>query len=165
MTPKATDTTTKKHKPASSKSKAEIEKARVKAETGLKVATQKVANRKKTFLNAMVKALCVVTKAVQISGIPMRTHYQWLEDDPDYRDQVASLKEVVLDFYEDALHELIRQKNPAAVIFALKTQAKRRGYIETVHNINNNQDDANVHFYLPDNARPSAPIEDAKIVS
>jgi hypothetical protein len=161
--PEATNTArpAKKKKPTA----AETEKAIAKAEDAQKALLQRMANRKKVFIESMVKSLGVVTKAVQISGIPSRTHYTWLDTDPDYRDAIANIKEVTLDFYEDALHELIKQKNPAAVIFALKTQAKRRGYIETVHNINNNQDDANVHFYLPDNSRPSAPIEDAKIVS
>ena len=127
--------------------------------------TQTIAIRKKVFLNALTKNLGIVAKAVRESGIPMRTHYQWLEDDPLYRDQVTQVKEVVLDFYEDALQDLVKQRQPAAVIFALKTQGKKRGYIETIHNIGQNMDDNNVTFYLPDNSRLNTDIQDAKVVN
>lgn len=142
-------------------------KTRIEAEMKLeeqKAILQRVTARKKAFIKAMVKSLGIVTKAVQSSGIPERTHFWWMEHDEVYRDKINSIKEVALDFYEDALHELIRQKHPAAIIFALKTQGRRRGYIETVHNVNQNMDDNNMVFYLPDNKRDED-IQDAKIIS
>jgi len=38
--------------------------------------------------------------------------------------------EIALDYGESKLFELIADKNPAAVIFFLKTKGKKRGYIE-----------------------------------
>ncbi len=137
----------------------EAEKESLKKEGALQVVTA----RKNAFIKAMVKNLGIVTKAVKTTGIPERTHFWWMEHDEVYRDKINSIKEVVLDFYEDALHELVRQKHPAAIIFALKTQGRKRGYIETVHNINQSMSDDNLTFYLPDNKRDED-IQDAKIV-
>ena len=123
-----------------------------------------VAARKKVFIEAMVKHLGVATRAAIVTGIPTRTHRHWLATDEVYRDAIQDIKEVTLDFYEESLHELIRKKNPAAVIFALKTQGKKRGYIETVHNFNQNFDDNNVHYYLPDNGRDGL-LQDANVVN
>jgi hypothetical protein len=144
-------------------------RARKKAELEIeqeKGKIQRVTARKNAFIKAMVKNLGIVTKAVKTTGIPERTHFWWMEHDEVYRDKVNSIKEVVLDFYEDALHELVRQKHPAAIIFALKTQGRKRGYIETVHNINQSMSDDNLTFYLPDNKRDEDILldEDAKIV-
>jgi hypothetical protein len=138
-------------------------KVREEAEKKAKGALQHIAARKKAFMNAMVKSLGVVSKAVIISGIPQRTHFWWMEHDEVYREQINAIKEVALDFYEDALHDLIRQRQPAAIIFALKTQGRKRGYIETVHNVNQTLDDNNVVFYMPDNKRDED-IQEAKIV-
>lgn len=119
--------------------------------------------RKAAFVRAMTQSLGVASKASVMTGIPLRTHRQWMQDDEVYRALITELKEVALDFYEEALHELVKQRNPAAVIFALKTQGKRRGYIETVHNMNQAFDDNNVTiFEIPDNNRGT--IEDAKVI-
>lgn len=123
-----------------------------------------LAARKKAFVEAMVKHLGVATRASIATGIPLRTHRGWMQADEVYRDAIIEVKEVALDFYEESLHELIRKKNPAAIIFALKTQGKKRGYIETVHNFNQNFDDNNVHYYLPDNGRDGL-MQDAQIVN
>ncbi len=124
---------------------------------------QPVAARKKAFIQAMIENLGVVSKAVQSSKIPMRTHYHWMEVDEQYRDAIGQVKETTLDFYEDALHSLIKKLHPSAIIFALKTQGKKRGYIETVHNVNQAVDDSNVTFYIPDNNRDEN-IQDANVI-
>jgi hypothetical protein len=43
---------------------------------------------------------------------------------------VEELSEVAIDFAESHLHKLIKDGNPAATIFFLKTKGKGRGYIE-----------------------------------
>lgn len=127
-----------------------------------KTPVHRLAQRKKLFVEAMVQALGIVSKAARISGIPPRTHYFWMESDMEYQAAIIGIKEVTLDFYEDALHQLIKDKHPAAIIFALKTQGKRRGYIESSNHIPVTNDD-NVQFYLPDNNR-DRDITDATIV-
>jgi len=85
---------------------------------------------KKTMLENLEKALGVVTVAAHNTGIHRATHYNWLEADEDYCAKVTALKEVTIDFAEAQLHKLIKEGNVAATIFFLKTQGKRRGYIE-----------------------------------
>lgn len=87
--------------------------------------------RKKAMLEALRRSLGVVTRAAEVAGIDRTTHYKWMESDEDYKEAVEDMGEVALDFAESKLHELIKDKNPASVIFYLKTRGKKRGYIET----------------------------------
>ena len=86
--------------------------------------------KKVAMIEALTKALGVVKMACESVGISRQTHYNWLKDDPAYKQACDNLPEVVLDFAEHHLHKLISQGNPAATIFLLKTKGKGRGYIE-----------------------------------
>jgi len=57
-------------------------------------------------------------------------HYDWLKSDPVYKAAVESIQESVIDFAESHLYKLVKEGNPAATIFYLKTKGKKRGYIE-----------------------------------
>lgn len=85
---------------------------------------------KKTMLDALERSLGIVSTACEKAGISRQTHYNWLKDDPEYREAVRSIEERTIDFAESHLHALIKDKNPAATIFFLKTKGKNRGYIE-----------------------------------
>lgn len=103
---------------------------------------------KKAMLEALSVSLGIVSTACQVSGVGRRTHYDWLKNDPEYKEQVESISEQAIDFAESKLFELINgvheimntpdgnviaYKTPphaAATIFYLKTKAKKRGYIE-----------------------------------
>ena len=85
--------------------------------------------QKKAMIAAMEKALGVVTTACKTIGISRQTHYNWLKD-PDYAAAIEDVSEVAVDFAESHLHKLIKEGNPAATIFFLKTKGKNRGYIE-----------------------------------
>lgn len=114
------------------------------------------------MLQALESTLGVVSTASLICGIHRSTHYDWMQSDEEYSNLVKELSEVALDYSEAALFEMVKQKVPAAVFFHLKTKGKKRGYIETVHNMNQNFEDNNVHFFLPDNGRD---ISEAQIVN
>ena len=86
--------------------------------------------KKKAMIEALTKALGIVKMACESVGISRQTHYNWLKDDPAYKEACDNLPEVVLDFAEHHLHKLISEGNPAATIFYLKTKGKVRGYIE-----------------------------------
>ena len=85
---------------------------------------------KRMMINALEKTLGVVTSACKIVGIARSTHYNWYDNDRDYRDAVDDISNIALDFAESKLHELIKDKDTTATIFYLKTKGKRRGYIE-----------------------------------
>ena len=85
---------------------------------------------KKAMLEALEKSMGIVTTACKVVGISRITHYQWLKDDEQYAEAVASLEDIVLDFAESSLYKQVKEGNPTSTIFLLKTKGKRRGYIE-----------------------------------
>ena len=85
--------------------------------------------QKKAMVQALEKSLGIVTAACKVVGISRQTHYNWLED-PEYKKAVSEIGDVALDFAESHLHKLIKDGNPAATIFYLKTKGKERGYVE-----------------------------------
>ena len=85
---------------------------------------------KRAMLEALDKSLGIVSTAAKTAGIDRTTHYNWLKDDPEYKAAVDQIQESVIDFAESHLYKLIKEGNPAANIFYLKTKGKNRGYIE-----------------------------------
>jgi len=97
---------------------------------------------KKAMLEAMEKALGVVTTACKRVGISRDTYYRWYNQDEKFRKAIDDLENVALDFAESKLHEQINDNNTAATIFYLKTKGKKRGYVErTEHDISNKRPD------------------------
>ena len=85
---------------------------------------------KKAMLQALEKALGIVTIAAKEVGINRSTHYEWLKTDPEYKQAVEDLDDIVIDFGESQLHKQVKEGNTTATIFLLKTKGKKRGYIE-----------------------------------
>lgn len=85
---------------------------------------------KKTFLEVLERSLGIVSTACEKTGTGRTTHYRWLKEDSEYKEAVRAIEERTIDFAESHLHALIKDKNPAATIFFLKTKGKKRGYIE-----------------------------------
>ncbi len=85
---------------------------------------------KKEFLEALRRCSGNVSEAIRQVPITRPTHYNWLEADPEYAAAVDAIKESLIDRAEGVLHSLIGEGNVPAVLFFLKTQGKRRGYIE-----------------------------------
>ena len=92
--------------------------------------TNKSDTKKKQMLEALERSLGIVTTACNAIGINRSTHYDWLKKDNDYADKVKAIEGRTLDFAESHLHKLIKEGNPAATIFFLKTRGKSRGYVE-----------------------------------
>jgi hypothetical protein len=86
--------------------------------------------KKEAMLEALEKSLGIVSTAAKMVGIDRSTHYAWMKSDEEYKKAVASIQDGVLDFAESHLYKLVKEGNPAATIFFLKTKGKKRGYIE-----------------------------------
>jgi hypothetical protein len=82
------------------------------------------------MLKALRKSLGVVTPAIEAVGIERTTHYLWMNSDPEYKQAVEDMKEVSLDFSETHLFKQIAAGNSSSTQFHLKTQGKKRGYVE-----------------------------------
>ena len=104
----------------------------------------------KTLKNAMIealeKSLGIVTTAAKLVGIERNTHYVWLKEDPEYKKAVDGISNMTIDFAESKLHSLIKNENPTAIIFYLKTKGRDRGYIESL----NLGGDINIQIKEPD---------------
>ena len=90
-----------------------------------------LAPRKKRMVEAMGEELGIVTSAAKKVGIRRETHYDWMENDSEYRKAIEGLKGRTEDVIEKAFLSLVLDKNPAAVIHAVKTKLKHKGYGET----------------------------------
>jgi hypothetical protein len=87
---------------------------------------------KKALLEAYKKTFGNVSQSCKIVGINRSTHYEWLNDDEDYKATIEGIEpsEMFLDFVESQLVTKISKGDTTAIIFALKTKGKKRGYIE-----------------------------------
>ena len=88
--------------------------------------------QKEAMIKALEHTLGVVSPACKSVGISRSTHYNWLENDPDYKAEVEDLPEAQLDFAEHNLHKQIQKGSVSATIFLLKTKGKHRGYVEQI---------------------------------
>lgn len=100
------------------------------------------------MIEALKKSLGVVSTACENVEISRQTHYRWLAEDPEYKQQVEDISDDAIDFVESKLFEKIngvtiqtlnskgeptvydQAPSDTAIIFYLKTKAKKRGYIE-----------------------------------
>ena len=105
-------------------------------------------NKKKKVLEELEKQKGIVSTACNNTGTPRSTFYKWVKDDSEFKEAVGEIQEVAIDYVESKLFEkidgvyegkntadgeLIVYKTPpsdTAIIFYLKTKAKKRGYIE-----------------------------------
>jgi len=97
---------------------------------GKKVTTTKRLKTKETILTAIKDSYGLLTMAAKRAGVSYKTLWKYAQDDVDVKQAVDEAKETLLDFAEGKLYEQMREGNMTALIFYLKTQGKRRGYIE-----------------------------------
>lgn len=111
--------------------------------------------QKSKMLQALEKSMGIVTAASKKSGIARSTHYDWMNDDSEYKKKVEGLADIALDFAESKLLQSIKNNSDTATIFYLKTKGKKRGYVERQELTGKDGEDLNVvHiFQIPDNAR------------
>jgi len=88
--------------------------------------------KKQAMIAAMEQQLGVVTAACKQAGISRWTHYNWLKEDPEYKQAIEHIPDVCLDFAENVLFRAMKEGNITSAIFYLKTKGKKRGYVERV---------------------------------
>lgn len=85
---------------------------------------------KKRMLEALRATLGVVTPALEKADVSRDQYYKWLKQDPEFKEATEECADIAIDYTESKLYKLIREENPTAIIFHLKTKGKKRGYIE-----------------------------------
>jgi hypothetical protein len=86
--------------------------------------------KKKKVLEQLRLHKGIVTSACDSSGIHRSTFYAWIDQDDDFAREVKSIKEDAIDFVESRMMKRIEEGSDTMIIFFLKTQAKKRGYVE-----------------------------------
>ena len=143
------------------------------------VQQKKTVLLKNTFVEAFRKSMGNITKACESVGINRGTYYLWIENDPIFKSHIDDVMEEKLDFIESKLEEVItgivvqkdaegnvvyqRPPDTAAIIFALKTQGKKRGYYEKkeVDNTVRNPEGEKFKIGLDVKTAPIAKIDEA----
>lgn len=94
------------------------------------MADHQTAENKDKFLVAYEQKAGNVSQACEAIGIARQTFYEWCHKDDIFNTRQQEVKDTLVDFAEATLLTLIKEKNPTATIFFLKTQGKHRGYVE-----------------------------------
>lgn len=87
---------------------------------------------KKKFLEIFKEKLGNISVSCRAYGINRQTFYNWYATDPDFKAAADDVKEVRMDFIENALMQRINAGDTAAIIWASKTICRSRGYVERV---------------------------------
>jgi len=88
--------------------------------------------KKKATIEAYIKTFGNITQTCNVVGIERKTFYNWKQKDKDFKKAIeeAQPKERFLDFLESKAVKRINDGSDSVLIFALKTKAKSRGWVE-----------------------------------
>ena len=86
--------------------------------------------KKARFLVVLKEEKGNITHSAERFGISRDAYYKWYYTDPEFAIAADDIINEVIDWVESKLFKLIEQNNRQAIIFYLKTRAKKRGYIE-----------------------------------
>lgn len=89
-----------------------------------------VKRRQVAFLKALPLHRYNITKTCDAVGVSRTQFYGWQKQYPEFLERLEAVTEGQLDIWEESLHKNILAGDTTAVIFALKTRGKARGYIE-----------------------------------
>jgi hypothetical protein len=88
--------------------------------------------KKQALVNAYAKAYGNVSKACELVECSRKTYYKYLKEDQEFKTAIEAVEpnELFVDFAEQHLIKKIENGDTTAIIFALKTRGKKRGYVE-----------------------------------
>jgi len=87
--------------------------------------------RQRLFIHAIVWTNFNMNKAARLCNITFASVQSWLED-PNFRELLKELEWQKKNFFENAFLQKVAEGDSAAIIHAVKTQLKDRGYNEKV---------------------------------
>jgi len=99
-----------------------------------KVESNNILHKKNLLVDAMIKTLGNVSKTCDMLGVSRTMFYDYYNNDLEFKNKIDDIKNIALDFVEDKLINKIKEGDTIAILFYLKTQGKKRGYIERVEN-------------------------------
>ncbi len=90
--------------------------------------------KKRAFIDAYIETYGNITESCKVCGIKSRTtFYNWMNTDEVFKAEIESVQpeDRFIDFAEDALKKRIREGDTTAIIYALKSKGKKRGWGES----------------------------------
>ena len=100
------------------------------ATNGLNGLSKKREHTAEKIITALKDTRGLLTMAARKAGVSYTTVKRYATEFPSVRQAVDEAKESMTDFAEGKLYEKISKGDTACIIFYLKTQGKKRGYIE-----------------------------------
>lgn len=85
---------------------------------------------KQKILDAIEKHYGIIADVANQFKVTRQAIYKWVNADAEIKAAVELARENLVDLAESSLIKRIREGDTTAIIFTLKTQGKRRGYIE-----------------------------------
>lgn len=96
--------------------------------------TEQLTLKKQAFIDAYISTFGNISECCKACGIRSRTtFYNWMENDPVFKAEIEAIQpdDLFIDFAEDALKQRIRAGDTTAIIYALKSKGKKRGWGES----------------------------------
>lgn len=96
-----------------------------------------VRNTRKLFLHAYERTCGNVSASCEYAGISRQTYYRWMKSptrtNQRFRDKVEGLrpKDRLIDLAESRLIQKINEGDTTAILFALRTKGRTRGWTDT----------------------------------
>lgn len=84
------------------------------------------------FINALTKSNFNIANAARKCKLSQGQFYTWKHSYPHFAKAIELCKERFIDEIEDAFKDLIKERNPAAIMFGLRTLGRERGYSENL---------------------------------
>ena len=91
-----------------------------------------LTKKQKQFIEAYEKNATNISRTCKSLGIDRMTYYRWREANATFKSQCDAIEEGMIDFAESMLYRQIKDGNTSAIIFFMKTKARKRGYAERV---------------------------------
>lgn len=95
----------------------------------MKIMSHPKLNRKKV-LAALDGSMGITSAIAQKCGCSRVTLWKWLKKNPKIREMIDQENEGFIDFTEHQLIKRIKDGDTTAIIYALKTKGKHRGWAE-----------------------------------
>lgn len=90
-----------------------------------------LTNNQLRFLEALKGSLGIISKAADACNMHRNSHFKWIHNSPEYKEEADAIIEDCIDVVEDALmRKITDDRDTTAMIFFLKTKGRSRGYIE-----------------------------------
>ena len=95
-----------------------------------KLSELQLTDRQHRWLQVYIEKRFNITAASKKAKITRTTFYEWKSNYPHFAKAIDMCRKMFVDDIETAFNDLVKEKNPQAVMFGLKTLGKDRGYAE-----------------------------------